>query len=127
RGAAQSVDHDGAGAGRRQEGRRGRQVRRGGARGTARRGAGESLDRTGGGRNQALARRRHSLTSGAGKRVRVNRRNVLRYLAATAAAGLVPRVAPAADADLYAIGRFGNVRLIHLTDTHAQLEPVFFR
>ncbi len=57
----------------------------------------------------------------------MNRRNVLRYLAATAAAGLVPRVAPAADADLYAIGRFGNVRLIHLTDTHAQLEPVFFR
>jgi sulfur-oxidizing protein SoxB len=33
----------------------------------------------------------------------------------------------AADDDLYDIGRFGNVRVLHLTDTHAQLKPVFFR
>jgi len=32
-----------------------------------------------------------------------------------------------ADDDLYDIGRFGNARILHLTDTHAQLLPVFFR
>jgi sulfur-oxidizing protein SoxB len=57
----------------------------------------------------------------------VNRRNVLRYLAAATASGLVPRVAMAADDELYDAGRFGNVRVLHLTDTHAQLRPVFFR
>jgi sulfur-oxidizing protein SoxB len=44
-----------------------------------------------------------------------------------AGAGVMPRVAFAADDDLYDIGRFGNVRLLHLTDTHAQLQPVYFR
>jgi S-sulfosulfanyl-L-cysteine sulfohydrolase len=44
-----------------------------------------------------------------------------------AGAGVMPRVACAADDDLYDIGRFGNVRLLHLTDTHAQLQPVYFR
>jgi len=33
----------------------------------------------------------------------------------------------AADDDLYDVGHFGNVRILHVTDTHAQLEPVFFR
>jgi S-sulfosulfanyl-L-cysteine sulfohydrolase len=33
----------------------------------------------------------------------------------------------AVDDDLYDIGRFGNVRILHLTDTHAQLNPVYFR
>lgn len=36
-------------------------------------------------------------------------------------------MAKAADEDIYAIGRFGNVRVLHLTDAHAQLQPVFFR
>jgi S-sulfosulfanyl-L-cysteine sulfohydrolase len=39
----------------------------------------------------------------------------------------MPRVAFAADDDLYDVGRFGNVRLLHLTDSHAQLQPVYFR
>ncbi len=55
------------------------------------------------------------------------RRSFLRYLAAAAAAGIMPRVAMAADDDLYAVGKFGNVRLLYLTDTHAQLAPVYFR
>ncbi len=38
-----------------------------------------------------------------------------------------PRPALAADDDLYDVGRFGNVRILHLTDTHAQLAPVYFR
>ncbi len=57
----------------------------------------------------------------------MDRRNFLRYCAAAAAIGSVPRIALAADEDLYDVGRFGNVRVLHLTDTHAQLEPVFFR
>jgi sulfur-oxidizing protein SoxB len=39
----------------------------------------------------------------------------------------MPRDAMAADDDLYDVGRFGNVRILHLTDTHAQLAPVYFR
>jgi S-sulfosulfanyl-L-cysteine sulfohydrolase len=61
----------------------------------------------------------------------LNRRNFLQWLAATAASGVMPRVAMnsamAADEDLYDIGRFGNIRVLHLTDSHAQLQPVFFR
>jgi sulfur-oxidizing protein SoxB len=41
--------------------------------------------------------------------------------------GAVPCVGMAADDDLYDIGRFGNARVLHLSDTHAQLKPVFFR
>ena len=59
--------------------------------------------------------------------VRMNRREALRVLTAAALAGVVPRIGAAADDDLYDIGRFGNVRVLHLTDTHAQLQPVFFR
>jgi S-sulfosulfanyl-L-cysteine sulfohydrolase len=57
----------------------------------------------------------------------VNRRVALRLLTAAAVGGIVPRIGRAADADIYDIGRFGNVRVLHLTDTHAQLLPVFFR
>ena len=62
----------------------------------------------------------------------MDRRHFLHYLATAAAAGMVPRLgtrsaAAAADEDLYAIGRFGNARILHLTDSHAQLQPLFFR
>ena len=58
----------------------------------------------------------------------LDRRSFLRYLAAAAAAGVMPRVAMAADDDLYAVGKFRQCpRLLHLTDTHAQLAPVYFR
>jgi sulfur-oxidizing protein SoxB len=49
--------------------------------------------------------------------------------AATLSAGL-PRVrAQAADGNtgVYDLERFGNARILHITDTHAQLRPVFFR
>ncbi|MBR0695713.1 thiosulfohydrolase SoxB [Bradyrhizobium lablabi] len=52
-------------------------------------------------------------------------------LAATAAATLtagLPRRARAADTPgVYDLERFGNARILHITDTHAQLKPVFFR
>ena len=57
----------------------------------------------------------------------MDRRNFLRWLAVAAASGVTPPVAMAADDDLYDIGHFGNVRILHLTDTHAQLRPIFFR
>ena len=58
----------------------------------------------------------------------LSRRQTLKLLAASAAAGVVPRIGRAAAAtDIYDIGRHGNIRLIHQTDTHAQIRPVYFR
>jgi len=57
----------------------------------------------------------------------LDRRNFLRWLGVAAASGVTPRVALAADDDLYDVGRFGNVRILHLTDSHAQLQPIYFR
>jgi S-sulfosulfanyl-L-cysteine sulfohydrolase len=57
----------------------------------------------------------------------MRRRDVLKALTA-AIAGVVPRVGSAAEGDaLYGIGKSGNVRVLHMTDTHAQLAPVHFR
>ena len=59
----------------------------------------------------------------------MRRRDVLTSLAGAALAGIVPRGrARAADEHaLYDIGRFGNARVLHITDTHAQLLPVYYR
>ena len=61
----------------------------------------------------------------------MNRREFLEVLAAGVAAGLAldaPAALARADGTaLYRVPRFGNVSLLHVTDTHAQLEPVFFR
>jgi sulfur-oxidizing protein SoxB len=46
------------------------------------------------------------------------------------AAGMLPASVFAAKrmpADLYEVPKFGNVTLMHITDTHAQLNPVYFR
>ncbi|MHC2338356.1 thiosulfohydrolase SoxB [Bradyrhizobium sp. USDA 4454] len=58
----------------------------------------------------------------------IRRRDFLRgSVAATLVAGL-PRFARGADtASVYDLERFGNARIVHMTDTHAQLKPVFFR
>ncbi len=57
----------------------------------------------------------------------MRRRDVLKVLAAASLSGVVPRIGLAADDDPYDIGRFGNARVLHITDTHAQLLPVYFR
>ena len=60
----------------------------------------------------------------------MRRRDFLRLLALAAAAGasLRPGASRAqAKAELYELRPFGNVSLIHLTDAHAQLLPVYFR
>jgi len=58
----------------------------------------------------------------------VNRRAFLQALAAGAACGapLGARTARAESA-LYDLPRYGNVNLLHITDSHAQLLPVHFR
>ena len=62
----------------------------------------------------------------------MNRRDFLQVVAAAAAAGLPLDARSALDlaagASFYdSIERFGNVSLLHFTDCHAQLRPVFFR
>jgi sulfur-oxidizing protein SoxB len=60
----------------------------------------------------------------------VNRREFLEALAAAAAAGLPlasPRALAAEGDAFYDIPRRGNVSLLHFTDCHAQLRPVYFR
>ncbi|HEY4918574.1 MAG TPA: thiosulfohydrolase SoxB [Xanthobacteraceae bacterium] len=59
----------------------------------------------------------------------MHRRDVLQALTAAALTGVVPCLpARAAEGDeLYDIGRFGNARILHMTDTHAQLAPAHFR
>jgi S-sulfosulfanyl-L-cysteine sulfohydrolase len=56
----------------------------------------------------------------------MRRRDVLKTFTA-ALSGIAPRIALAAGDDPYDIGRFGNARVLHLTDTHAQVLPVYFR
>jgi sulfur-oxidizing protein SoxB len=60
----------------------------------------------------------------------LHRREFLRLLALAAAAGasLRPGASAArAAAELYDAPAFGNLSLLHLTDVHAQLLPVYFR
>jgi sulfur-oxidizing protein SoxB len=60
----------------------------------------------------------------------LSRREFVRLLSLAGAAGMLPGSARAQArglADLYAVPSFGNLRLLHITDTHAQLNPVYFR
>ena len=62
-----------------------------------------------------------------------SRRQFIQLMGLAGAAGMLPgcnfgnssdRKAPS---DLYEVPQFGNVSLLHITDTHAQLNPVYFR
>jgi sulfur-oxidizing protein SoxB len=57
----------------------------------------------------------------------IYRRDFLRLSGAAALAGSLPRLARGADGGVYDLGRFGNARILHITDTHAQLLPGYFR
>jgi sulfur-oxidizing protein SoxB len=60
----------------------------------------------------------------------LQRREFLRLLAAAAAAGASLRpgaIEAQAAAELYDVPPFGNVSLLHLTDTHPQHAPIWFR
>ena len=60
----------------------------------------------------------------------LNRREFLQILAAAGMAGLLPtplRAQLSAAAELYDLPAFGNVSLLHITDCHAQLLPMYYR
>ncbi|MCK6428467.1 MAG: thiosulfohydrolase SoxB [Burkholderiaceae bacterium] len=63
----------------------------------------------------------------------MNRREFMQVLAVAAAAGMpitardVLAQQPDAARRLYDVPRFGNVHLLHFTDCHAQLLPIYFR
>jgi sulfur-oxidizing protein SoxB len=58
----------------------------------------------------------------------IRRREFVTLAGAAALAGSWPRLGRSADTPgVYDLERFGNARILHITDTHAQLLPVFFR
>ena len=56
----------------------------------------------------------------------MNRREFLQFLATGYAAGIL-KPSFASNYVNYNFKSFGNLRLIHFTDTHAQLDPMYFR
>src|ERR1700726_1194742 len=64
--------------------------------------------------------RRHRMT--------IRRRDFLKLTGAAAlSGGLAPSARGADIAGVYDLDRFGNARILHITDTHAQLSPGYFR
>ncbi len=60
----------------------------------------------------------------------LNRREFVRLMGLAGAAGIFPSAGFATGDDkskLYDLPAFGNARILHITDCHAQLNPVYFR
>ncbi|MGE5155171.1 MAG: thiosulfohydrolase SoxB [Bdellovibrio bacteriovorus] len=60
----------------------------------------------------------------------ISRREFMRLMGLAGAAGMLPSSIFAAmrqPSDLYEVPKFGNLTLLHITDTHAQLNPIWFR
>lgn len=66
----------------------------------------------------------------------LNRREFMQVMGMAAAAGMLPgcdskpgseNSATSAPGDVYNVPKFGNVTLMHMTDCHAQLLPIYFR
>ena len=60
----------------------------------------------------------------------VSRREFVKLMGLAGAAGMMPGSIFAAakqPSNLYEVPKFGNVSLLHFTDCHAQLNPVYFR
>ncbi|MGD2083246.1 MAG: thiosulfohydrolase SoxB [Chromatiales bacterium] len=60
----------------------------------------------------------------------ISRREFIRLMGLAGAAGLVPGSVFASSrkpSDLYEVPKLGNVTILHMTDCHAQLNPVYFR
>jgi sulfur-oxidizing protein SoxB len=60
----------------------------------------------------------------------LNRREFIRLLGLAGAAGMFPGAGFSASSEgsrLYDMPAFGNARILHFTDCHAQLNPIYFR
>ncbi len=60
----------------------------------------------------------------------LNRREFIRLMGLAGAAGIFPAAGYAAGSDdskIYDMPAFGNARILHFTDCHAQLNPIYFR
>ncbi len=60
----------------------------------------------------------------------LNRREFIRLLGLAGAAGMFPGAGLSASSEgsrLYDMPAFGNARILHFTDCHAQLNPIYFR
>jgi sulfur-oxidizing protein SoxB len=57
----------------------------------------------------------------------INRREFIQLLSIASASGLYPSTSFAKTEEMYEIPSFGNTRLLHFTDCHAQLNPIYFR
>ena len=57
----------------------------------------------------------------------INRREFIQLLSIASASGLLPTISLAKTQQMYEIPSFGNTRLLHFTDCHAQLNPIYFR
>ena len=64
----------------------------------------------------------------------MNRRQLLKAMAAAAAAGSLPAIytsralaSNTAPSGFYDVPMEGDVRILHITDVHGQLKPVYFR
>ena len=58
----------------------------------------------------------------------IRRREFIALAGAAALSPALPRPSRGADnPGVYDLERFGNARILHMTDTHAQLQPVYFR
>src|SRR5207249_3748145 len=125
------MDHDGCHFDRREEGRGERRLRQGGGAIEGSRSAGASFDLPGEKRKGSLESARDTLTpplEARRHRMSMRRRDLLKFTGAAALPMVLPRIARSADtAGVYDLERFGNARILHITDTHAQLLPVFFR
>jgi sulfur-oxidizing protein SoxB len=57
----------------------------------------------------------------------INRREFIQLLSIASASGLLAQTSLSQTEDIYEIPSFGNTRLLHFTDCHAQLNPIYFR
>ena len=57
----------------------------------------------------------------------LNRREFIQILSSAAMCGHVPLIHANTRSQLYDFKPFGNTRLLHFTDCHAQLQPIYYR
>ncbi|MBE9562334.1 MAG: thiosulfohydrolase SoxB, partial [Proteobacteria bacterium] len=58
---------------------------------------------------------------------KMNRREFIHLMAVASSAGFLPKSLADTKRDVYDIPNFGQARLLHFTDCHAQLLPIYYR